>query len=486
MKVTLLKNIQGRLITGYGLIMLIPFLLAVYDRDPSARAFGITALGTIALGTLLRSQGEIEGQTRMGVRESFATVAGIWLFASILGAFPFYLAGTVPTYLDALFEATSGITATGATVIPDVEILPRSILLWRSMTHWLGGMGIIVFFIVLLPKVGMGAIHLFKTELPGPENERLSPRIRDTAMLLWGIYLGFTVAETVLLKLAGMPLFDAVNHAFSGMATGGFSTKNASIGAYNSLTIELIIMVFMVLAGVNFTIYINTWRKGSVSLRNNTELRVYLGTIALATFVITLSLMAQNHYSLGFALRESAFQVISVITTTGFVITDFDIWPSQVKMILFFLMFVGGCAASTSGGIKMARVILLFKMAAAQIRQAIHPQLVTNVFSGDKVVDPVILKNVTRFFFLFMAIFACASVLLAACGFEPFDAMGAAIATLGTSGPGFGAVGPTTTYASVVPPGKIVMIVCMLLGRLELITFLVVLQPQFWKVKKNW
>lgn len=484
MKVELLQGIQGRLVTVYGIIMLIPLLLAVYDADPSAKAFAITSAVTILLGLILLSRGKIGG--KIGVREGFAAVAGIWIIAAVLGALPYYLSGYIPSYLDALFETTSGLTATGATILKDIEILPRSLLLWRSLTHWLGGMGIIVFFIILLPKVGMGAAHLFKAEVPGPDNERLSPKIRQTAMTLWGIYGSLTLIEIIILKLAGMSFFDAVNHALSCMATGGFSTRNASIGAYNSLSIELIIILFMILSGVNFTIYINTWRKGTISLIRNTELKVYLSTIGVTTLVVAASLILQGGYKWQFALRESMFQAVSVITTTGFVITNFDTWPSVSKMILFFLMFVGGCAASTSGGIKMARVILLFKMGAAQIKQAIHPQLVTNVFSGDKVVDPIVLRNVTRFFFLFIITFASASVIFAACGFEPFDAMGAAIATLGNAGPGFGAVGPATTYASVVPFGKIVMIACMFLGRLELMTFLVIIQPEFWRTKKNW
>jgi len=486
LKVKLLQGIQGRLITVYGIVMLIPLLLAVYDADPSAKAFAIAALVTIVLGITLFYKGRIEGQGRIGVREGFAAVAGMWIIASLLGALPYYLSGHIPKYLDALFESTSGLTATGATVLANIEILPRSLLLWRSLTQWLGGMGIIVFFIILLPKVGMGATHLFKAEVPGPDNERLSPKIRQTAMILWGIYGGLTSIAIVLLKLAGMSLFDAVNHAFSCMATGGFSTKNGNIGAYDSLPIELIIMFFMILSGVNFTIYINIWRKGSINLIRNTELKVYLGTIGLTTSVIALSLMLQKEYGWSLALREAAFQVVSVITTTGFFIADFNIWPSLSKMILFSLMFIGGCAASTSGGLKMARIILLLKMGAAQIKQAIHPQLVSNVFSGGRTVEPIVLKNVTRFFFLFVLSFVCASIVFAAIGFEPFDAMGAAIATLGNAGPGFGAVGPAVTYASVVPLGKIVMIICMLLGRLELMTFLVLIQPEFWRVKKNW
>lgn len=484
MNFTLLRAIQGRLLTAYGMIMLIPLLLGIYDNDPAVPAFALTALVTIVLGLILWKKGHMKDQ--MGLREGFATVAGIWILASFIGAFPYYLSGYIPNYLDALFETTSGFTATGATILSDIEILPRSLLLWRSLSHWLGGMGIIVFFILLLPRMGMGAVHLFKAEITGPDKERVSPKIRQTAMLLWGIYSGLTISVIILLKLAGMPLFDAINHAFSCMATGGFSTKNASIGAYNSWLIELILIIFMTLSGINFTIYINTWRKGRINLIRNTELKVYLAIILLATSVVTLSLILQGGYEWSFALRGAAFQVVSVMTTTGFAITDFDIWPSLAKMLLFFLMFIGGCAASTSGGLKVARIVLLFKMGVVQIKQAIHPQLVTNVFSAGKVVDPLILRNVTRFFFLFILTFVCASTILAAVGFEPFDAMGAAIAALGNVGPGFGVVGPATTYASVLPLGKIVMIICMFLGRLELMTFLVLLQPDFWRNKSNW
>ena len=486
MKVLLFHGVQGRLVTCYGLIMLIPMGLAAIDSDGTLGAFALSSLITIVVGLCLLLKRRREGVIQIGVREGYAVVAGIWLLAITLGALPYFFSGQFPNYLDALFEATSGLTATGSTVLTDVESMPRSLLLWRSLTQWLGGIGIIVLFIVLLPKVGMGAVHLIKAEITGPENQRLSPRIKDTALLLGGIYTAFTIMEIILLKLAGLPFFEALNHGLTGMATGGFSTKNASIGAYNSLAVELIIIVFMVLSGVNFALYVNTWRKGRVNLIRNTELKVYLATIALATLFVTTDLVLQRQYELGLAIRQAVFQVAATVTTAGFTIADYNTWPSLAKMIIFLLMFIGGCAASTSGGIKMARMILLWKSGLEQIKQAIHPQLVTNIFSGGQIVDPQIVKNVNRFFFLFIATFTCASALLAACGLEPFDAMGAVIAALGNVGPGFGVVGPATTFAGVAPFGKVVLISCMLLGRLELMTFLVIIQPEFWRAKKNW
>ena len=484
MKIAILKGLQGRLLTFYGGIMLIPLLVALYDGDASAKAFAITSAVTVAVGLVFWRLGKLEG--RMGLKEGFVAVAGIWLVFSLVGAFPFYLSGHIPSYLDALFEATSGFTATGATVLTDIESLPRSLLLWRSMSHWLGGMGIILFFIILLPRVGYGAVHLFNAEVTGPDKERVSPRIRDTALLLWSIYSALTLLAFILLKLAGMSFFDAVNHAFSCVATGGFSTKNNSIGAFNSPLIEVIIMLFMFLAGVNFTIYIHTWRKGTVSLRKNTEFKAYVAIILATVVVITFSLVVQGGYQFWSALRQAAFQTVSVSTTTGFVVADYELWPGLPQMLLFFLMFIGGCGASTSGGLKVNRIVILTRLCRNYIKQAVHPHLVTNVVLGDKVVDPLIVKNVVRFFILFMFIFACASLALAATGLEPFEALAAAIAALGNAGPGFGVIGPTANYASIVPFGKIVLIACMLLGRLELMALLILVQPEFWRGTKNW
>lgn len=484
MNVILLEAILGRLLTAYGLVMLIPLGVAVYCKESAQWAFFITIGITVALGILMRLHGKIQG--KMGVREGFAAVAGAWILASLFGALPYVLSGDISSYIDAVFETTSGLTTTGASVLTDLENFPRSILLWRSLTHWLGGMGIIVLFIVLLPNIGIGAVHLFNAEVPGPISEKVLPKIKDTALVLWAIYAGFTLLEVILLCLAGMTFYDAVNHAFATMATGGFSTRTASVAAFDSVTIELIIVFFMIIAGANFNIFILALRKRSLTAFKDTEFKNYIFIIILSFLAVTATLVFQQGTGALTAMRQSVFQVVSIMTTTGFATADFDQWPGLAKLILFFLMFVGGSAGSTAGGIKVARLILLLKMGWAQLKQVIHPRLVVNIVVQDKVIDYYLLSMVGRFFFLFILVFVCASLVLAGTGLEPFDAMSAAIATLGNVGPGFGVVGPMVNYASITPFGKVTLTFCMLLGRLELLTLLVLLQPEFWKSKKSW
>ncbi len=484
MNIILFIAILGRLLTAYGVVMLVPFITAVYCQEAAALAFGVVAMLTVAVGVLFRVLGRMEG--KLGVRDEFAIVALAWVLTIVIGSVPVYLSGEVPSFVDALFEITSGLTATGSSVISDVEVLPNSILIWRSLTHWLGGMGIIVLFIVLLPKIGIGAVHLFQAEVTGPTTEKVMPRIKDTAISLWGIYVGLTLLNYILLNLAGMTHFDAINHAFSNMATGGFSTKNASISYYDSTMIEFIVISFMIISGVNFTLYINLLRTGKINVLNNTELKAYLFIIVSAALAVASDLIAQGGYSVLNALRFALFQVTAVITTTGFVAADYDVWPSLAKTFIFILMFFGGCAASTTGGIKVARLVLLFKMTLAQLKQAVHPRLVVNIVVQDKVIEPRILQGVARFFFLYMFTFVCGSLLMAATGLQPFEAMSTTIASLGNSGPAFGIAGPMTTYAVISPFGKVVLSVCMLLGRLELLTILVLLNPEFWKAKKHW
>ncbi|SHI08386.1 TrkH family potassium uptake protein [Desulfosporosinus lacus] len=483
MNYSFVENILGRLMIAYAGFMGIPFLVALIWQEGSILSFSLSIIVTLVAGVILVTHGQKEG--RMGVREGFVIVAGAWLLTSLAGALPYVFSGAVPTYLDGLFETVSGLTTTGASVIDNVEILPKSILLWRSLTHWLGGMGIIVLFIVFLPNM-TGAVHLFNAEVPGPISERVLPRIRDNALKLWQIYLGLTVVQIILLILVGMNLFDAVNHSFATMATGGFSTKNTSIAYYDNLGIELIIIVFMIIAGGNFGLYFQAWRSGISKVFKDLEFQFYLLIIAVSTLLITLSLWWTMGQGGGTSLRQALFQVVSIITTTGYASADFDQWPSVAKIILFSLMFIGGSAGSTSGGIKVFRVIVLFKLAWTELKRAIHPKAVINVRFTNKTVDPVVLNTVSIFFFLFIAIFAVATLLLAATGLEPFVAMSAAVTTLGNVGPGFGVIGPTTTFSSINPFGESVLIFCMLLGRLELFTLIVLIQPEFWRSRKGW
>jgi trk system potassium uptake protein TrkH len=439
---------------------------------------------TFFSGALLLFFGKSDGS--VGAREGFVIVTGAWVLASLYGALPFSFAGATPTYIDSVFETVSGLTTTGATVINALGELPEPLLLWRSMTHWLGGMGIIVLFIVLLPQLGVGAFHLFKAEVPGPITERVVPRIRDTAVALWLIYALLTIAQIVLLMLAGMSFFDAMNHSFATMATGGFSTRDASITYYNSPLIEGIITTFMIVAGGNFALYYLAWRSGVRRIFADTELKAYLAIIAVATGLITLNLVLTMDQPLVRAFRDALFQVVSLITTTGFVTADFDQWPPLSKMILLLVMFIGGCAGSTAGAIKVSRLLILCKQSWAELRKAIHPRVVTSIQVDNRTVELSVITAVSQFFFVYMLIFVVAVLFMAGTGMQPLDAMGAVAATLGNVGPGFGVVGPTTTYAAVSPGGKIILSVCMLLGRLELVTMLVFLRAEFWRSRKGW
>lgn len=470
--------------------MFIPLIMAVMNKETSLPAFIFSILISGILGFILIQQKRVQRHKHpnehMGIREGFAIVGVTWIVTSLLGALPYWFAEAVPTYIDALFESVSGLTTTGASIIRDVEVLPPSILLWRSLTHWLGGMGIIVLFIIILPQTGFGAVHLFNAEVPGPLNKRIMPRIRDTAIALWKIYLFLTGLMILLLFLAGMSLFDAVNHSFSTIATGGFSTKNSSIMYYDNIVIELILIFFIILAGGNFRMYLMAWRKKSFKPFINTEFFVYLLIILGSSLLIAGGLWFNHGKTPDFAFRHALFQVASLITGTGFASSDYDQWPALTKLILFILMFIGGSAGSTTGGMKIARIMLLTKSIMAELKKGIHPRAVSRIKIEGTAVDPNALRMVGVFFFLYIMAFALGSILIAGIGLEPFDAMSSVAASLGNVGPGFGIVGPTTTFASINPFGKLVLTTCMLLGRLEFFTLLILMRPEFWRTKKSW
>lgn len=464
-----------------GFCLLICWAAARFHNDPVAAQHGFAYSAAISLlvgaGLWATTRGPIDLSRRDGV----GIVVFGWLITVTLGALPFLLCGTIPNPVDALFESVSGFTTTGASVMRDVESAPRGILLWRAITHLIGGMGILVLCVAIIPYLGVGGMQIYRAEMAGPSKDRLTPRIASTAKLLWGVYMLMNVAQIGLLRFFGMTWFDAVCHAFATTATGGFSTRNTSIAAYDSAAIEAVLTVFMFLGGANFALHLRALRGEVTSYIKDPEFRLYAIFITLAALVITADIALRGGGGVLGTLRDAVFTVVSIITTTGFSTADFNEWPALSKLVLLLLMLVGGCAGSTAGGMKNMRVLVLFKQTVKEIRLFMQPQAVYQVKIGKRLVESSIVSTITGFFFIFIATFVLASAFLA---FETRDlevAVSAVAATLGNVGPGFGAVGPLSNYADVSLSAKSVLIFCMLLGRLELYTLLVLVMPSFWR-----
>jgi len=412
-------------------------------------------------------------------------VAGGWILASAFGTLPYVLAGTFPSYLDAYFEAMSGFTTTGATVfdplVNSIESQPHGILLWRSLTQWLGGMGIITLFVALFPMLGIGAAHLVEAEMPGPQAERLTARIRDTAKAIWLLYIGFSILEFISLWLARMPVFDALTVTFSTMPTGGFTPTTSSIGAYNSLA-QSIVTFFMVVAGVNFGLfYFLLWKRQLKRLVTNSEFRLYIALLIGACLFIALNLTMSGGESIGQAFRYSSFQVVSIMTTTGFVTTDFNVWPEFAKTALLILMVIGASAGSTGGALKVIRLLVLFKYAYRRILLAFNPQAVIPLKVGGEVLSERVTSGIIGMSILYFVTFLAGFLVMSTMVPDQITALSSVAATLGNVGPGLGSVGPTANYLWIPPPGKVVLIICMLVGRLELFTVLMLFTPAFWR-----
>lgn len=414
-------------------------------------------------------------------REGMAVVGLGWFFAGLFGALPFFLSGTFPHYLDCLFETLSGFTTTGASVLTDIEVLPPGILFWRSLTHWLGGMGIIVLTMAILPFLGVGGMQLFRAEVPGPVADRLQPRITETAKTLWKVYLLFTAAEVFLLYAGGMNLFDSFCHTFGTLATGGFSTKNASIGHYQSAYFHWVIIGFMLLAGMNFALHYQALSGNLKTFYRNSELRFFLSVFLTGTALVTWALWSEQLAGLGLAVRQGAFQVASILTTTGYTTADFEEWPALARIVLVVCIFIGGSAGSTGGSIKCVRIMLLLKHAYRELRRLIHPRAVLPVKLQGRAVPDEVLTSVWGFFILFIVLFVVASAILAAMGLDLTTAFMAVAATIGNIGPGLGQVGPTDNYAHLPQAAKVILILCMVLGRLEVYTVFILFVPEFWK-----
>ena len=413
-------------------------------------------------------------------KDGFVVVSLGWVLMSLIGALPFVLSGDIPNYINALFETVSGFTTTGASILEDVEGLSRGCMFWRSFTHWIGGMGVLVFIMAVLPMSGEHSMHIMRAEVPGPTVGKLVPRVRQTAKILYMIYIAMTLLEMLLLLLGGMSFYDALLHAFATAGTGGFSTKSASIAAFDSLYLEMVIAVFMVLFGVNFNLYflllIGRWKDALKS----EELHWYLGIIAASVMAIALGI-SKMYGGFAIGLRHAFFYVASITSSTGFGTVDFVTWPEYCKWIIVMLMFCGACAGSTGGGIKTSRVIILFKNVACEIRQMIHPRTVTRVQLDGKRVDTDGLKAVSTFFTSFMLLLITGSFLVSLDGYDMATNFSAVLSSLSNIGPGMSLIGPTGNYNIFSYGSKLVLTVMMLIGRLEIFPILILFSPSTWK-----
>lgn len=468
----------GGLILFLGVMLLTPIPFSLYYRDGSLPAFLYSSLLALATGGALfyffRKEEEIS------YREGFGITTLGWIAFALFGSLPFLFTGAIPHPVSAFFESMSGFSTTGASVVTDYDAISESLFFWRATTSWIGGMGIVVLSLAILPFLGVGGMQLFEAEVPGPTADRLSPRIQTTAKYLWSVYFLFTFAEVVLLMFGGMNLHEAICHAFATMATGGFSTEAASIGAYGSTYINGVITLFMLLAGINFSLHYLALRgKLKVYLRSQ-ELFFYILIFSLACAVILV--MNRNLYEgMGENVSHALFQVASIMTTTGFATTDFETWPVLCLYILVFLMFLGGCAGSTGGGMKNVRVLLLIKHAYVQVFRLIHPRGVRILKLDRKAVPSEVMQSILGFFALYIGLFVLVSLLMAAMGLDLVTAASSVLACLSNIGPCLGDVGPADNYAHIPVVGKMLLAGCMLLGRLEIFTVLVLCFPSFWK-----
>ncbi|MBN2808815.1 MAG: TrkH family potassium uptake protein [Deltaproteobacteria bacterium] len=474
-------------IISYLLLILCAFMLtavavALYFREFAVvPAFMVPVALTVVIVGLFLLVTRNSGRSQPSFKDGFLFVSGGWALAAALGALPFYLSGTIPSYCDAYFESISGFTTTGASILTEIQSLPRAILFWRSLTHWLGGMGIVVLTVAILPLLGVGGLQLVKAEAPGPTVDKITPRIAETAKYLWYIYLGMTIVETLLLMGGGMGFLDALTHTFGTVATGGFSTMNISVAHFDSAYIDWVITFFMVIAGMNFVLHFRLLTGNLQNLFVNTELKAYLLIFFTATLMIAGKLHLEVYQSFTEALRYSAFQVASILTTTGFATADYEKWPYMAQAILLLLMFVGGCSGSTGGGIKVIRIVTLFKQAVNEMKYLIHPKAVFPLRFSGQVVGKTIVYAISGFFFLYITILLLVTFAVSLAGVDLLSALTAALATLGNIGPGFGVVGPTKNYAHFPDFVKWVLSFAMMAGRLELYTVFVLFTPMFWR-----
>ena len=478
--IRIIVRLLGILLVIEGLFMMLSIPISLIYKEDQGMDFFISGLFTLLTGGIAWVFTR-DAAKNISKRDAYIVVSFSWILFSVFGSIPFILTGSIPSFTDAFFETISGFTTTGASVLDDIESLSHGILFWRSLTQWLGGMGIIVLSLAILPLLGIGGMQLFIAEVPGPVPDKLHPRIKDTAKRLWYIYIIFTMLETILLWAGDMDLFDAINHSFTTMATGGYSTKQASIAHWDSPYIHYVISLFMFIAGTNFTLSYFALHFRLDKVFRNEEFKHYLGFVIAFTLVISLIMLFTMDIRVEQSFRDSLFQVISIMTTTGFVTSDYLTWVPILGILIFILMFFGGSAGSTGGGVKIIRVVLLFKNSALELKRLIHPNAVIPVRFNNYAVDQQIITNVLAFVSFYILTLVASMIVIASMGYDLETSMGAAAATLGNIGPGIGEVGPAYSYGHIPGFGKWFLSLLMLIGRLELFTVLILFSPEFWR-----
>lgn len=481
-RLRVVAGVLGKFLFGVAAVMLLPTGLALLDPQESEGSFalstGITAVAAAALRLAPRRE---DRYAELSVREGLLVATMVWFTTCAFGALPFYFSPHFPSLTDALFESVSGFTTTGSTVLSKVEVLSGPMQFWRCATHWFGGMGILLLVIAILPLLGAGGMHLYRAEFSGAKSERLKPRITETALALWKIYVALTVAEYLALRLAGMGRLDAVCHSMSTLGTGGFSTRTASAADFRSPVIEYVIVVFMVLAGINFTRHYRLWVERKPRGFFDPEVRAFLVTIAAASSVLAGWLMLRDGYAPSHAFRAGLFQVSSIITTTGFVTEDFERWAPFAQLFLLALMFIGGCTGSTAGGLKIARILMLFKVVGRELHRIVERRGVFTIRLGGQPVPEAAIQSVLNIFYLSFLVNFTASLILTATGLDVLTSISAVAASMFNVGPGLGAVGPLEHYGNLPVIAKWTLMACMIAGRLEFYTAMVIFSPAFWR-----
>ena len=489
MRLKPLLNILGALLSIIGMTMVVPIFISLAYGESDLNGLLYSALICLGVGSPIWLM--TRHQRPLTNRDGYAIVTFSWIITAAAGALPFYFSGAIPNITDAFFESMSGVTTTGASIIGNtmtlpnlpngIESLPHGILFWRSFIQWIGGMGIVVFYIAILPLLGVGGVQLFKAEVPGPVADKITPRVRETAKILWMVYLGFTAVQILLLHINGMPWFDSICHSFTTMPTGGYSTKNASIGYYDSMAIQYIIIFFMFLAGINFSLHFHAIMGNMKSYFRDKEFLTYFGIIIVAGFLIFLSISVGGNEWTEKHFRDSLFQTVSILTGTGYCTADYELWTYFAQFMLLFMMFIGGMGGSTTGGMKIVRIMLLFKYAAKETRRMLHLKAILPIRIGSRYIPEDVIRNTLGFFLFYISFFIVTTMVLTTMNIDLESAIGASASAIGNIGPSLGAFGPTDNYALLPAFGKWLLSFCMLLGRLEIFTVMVLFSRTFWK-----